>query len=317
VTLADIFYAMHTADISTWKHEHNFSGDTSSAEKRTRIVVALTATMMTVEIIAGYFFNSMALTADGWHMGTHVAAFVLAAVAYSFGRRHAKDERFTFGTGKVGVLGGFTSAIVLSIVALLIAGQSIHRLLAPQVIHFREAIFIAAAGLAINLICAFVLKDKPHHHHHGHADHGHHHHDLNLKAAYLHVLADAFTSVGAMVALSAGYFFGWVWLDAVMGLVGTIVILSWAYMLLRDTGSILLDRVPASSDLPVVIREGIEDGDAKITDLHVWQVGVNKFAAIISVVAHHPKTPAEYRQALKIHEELVHVSVEVQLCHEA
>jgi cation diffusion facilitator family transporter len=308
---------MHTADISTWKHEHNFSGDTSAAEKRTRIVVALTATMMTVEIIAGYFFNSMALTADGWHMGTHVAAFVLAAVAYSFGRRHAQDERFTFGTGKVGVLGGFTSAIVLSIVALVIAGQSIHRLLAPQVIHFREAIFIAMASLAINLICAFVLKDKPHHHH-GHADHGHHHsHDLNLKAAYIHVLADAFTSVGAIVALSAGYFFGWVWLDAVMGLVGTVVILSWAYMLLRDTGSILLDRVPASSDLPVVIREGIEDGDTKITDLHIWQVGVNKFAAIISVVAHHPKTPAEYRQVLKIHEELVHVSVEVQLCHEA
>ena len=307
---------MHTADISTWKHEHNFSGDTSAAEKRTRIVVALTATMMTVEIIAGYFFNSMALTADGWHMGTHVAAFVLASVAYSFGRRHAQDERFTFGTGKVGVLGGFTSAIVLSIVALVIAGQSIHRLLAPQVIQFREAIFIAAASLAINLICAFVLKDKPHHHH-GLADHGHHHdHDLNLKAAYIHVLADAFTSVGAIVALSAGYFFGWVWLDAVMGLVGTVVILSWAYMLLRDTGSILLDRVPASSDLPVVIREGIEDGDAKITDLHIWQVGVNKFAAIISVVAHHPKTPAEYRQALKIHEELVHVSVEVQLCHE-
>jgi cation diffusion facilitator family transporter len=309
---------MHTADISTWKHEHNFSGDTSSAEKRTRIVVALTATMMTVEIIAGYFFNSMALTADGWHMGTHVAAFVLAAVAYSFGRRHAKDERFTFGTGKVGVLGGFTSAIVLSIVALVIAAESIHRLLTPQVIQFREAIFIAAAGLAINLICAWVLKDKPHHHHHGHAHDGHHHnHDLNLKAAYLHVLADAFTSVGAIVALSAGYFFGWVWLDAVMGLVGTVVILSWAYMLLRDTGSILLDRVPASSDLPLVIREGIEDGDAKITDLHVWQVGVNKFAAIISVVAHHPKTPAEYRQVLKIHEELVHVSVEVQLCHEA
>ena len=192
---------MHTTDISIWKHEHNFSGDTSSAEKRTRIVVVLTATMMIVEIIAGYFFNSMALTADGWHMGTHVAAFVLAAVAYSFGRRHAKDERFTFGTGKVGVLGGFTSAIVLSGIALVIAAESIHRLLAPQVIHFREAIFIAAASLAINLICAFVLKDKAHHHHHGHAHDGHHHnHDLNLKAAYLHVLADAFTSVGAIGA---------------------------------------------------------------------------------------------------------------------
>jgi cation diffusion facilitator family transporter len=307
---------MHTTDISIWKHEHNFSGDTSSAEKRTRIVVALTATMMIVEIIAGYFFNSMALTADGWHMGTHVAAFVLAAVAYSYGRRHANDERFTFGTGKVGVLGGFTSAIVLSGIALVIAGESIHRLIAPQVIHFREAIFIAAASLAINLICAFVLKDKPHHHH-GHAHDGHHNdHDLNLKAAYLHVLADAFTSVGAIVALSAGYFLGWVWLDAAMGLVGTIVILSWAYTLLRDTGSILLDRVPASSDLPVVIREGIEDGDSKITDLHIWQVGVNQFAAVISVVAHNPKTPAEYRQALKIHEELVHVNVEVQMCHE-
>jgi len=307
---------MHAADISTWKHEHNFSGDTSSAEKRTRIVLAFTATMMTVEIIAGYFFNSMALTADGWHMGTHVAAFVLAAVAYFFGRCHAKDERFTFGTGKVGVLGGFTSAIVLSIIALAIAGASIHRLFAPQVIHFREAIFIASASLTVNLICAFVLKDKPHHHHHGHAHDGHHHnHDLNLKAAYLHVLADAFTSVGAIVALSAGYFLGWVWLDAGMGLVGTIVILSWAYTLLRDTGSILLDRVPASSDLPVVIREGIEDdGDPKITDLHIWQVGVNKFAAVISVVAHNPKAPEEYRQALKIHEELVHVNVEVQKC---
>jgi cation diffusion facilitator family transporter len=308
---------MHTTDISAWKHEHNFSGDTSSAEKRTRIVVVLTATMMVVEIIAGYFFNSMALTADGWHMGTHVAAFVLAAVAYSFGRRHAKDERFTFGTGKVGVLGGFTSAIILSGIALVIAGESIHRLITPQVIHFREAILIAAASLAINLICAFVLKDKPHHHHHGHAHDGHHHnHDLNLKAAYIHVLADAFTSVGAIVALSAGYFLGWVWLDAAMGLVGTIVILSWAYMLLRDTGSILLDRVPASSDLPVVIREGIEDGDSKITDLHIWQVGVNQFAAVISVVAHNPKTPEEYRQALKIHEELVHVNVEVQKCCE-
>jgi cation diffusion facilitator family transporter len=258
----------------------------------------------------------MALVADGWHMGTHVAAFALAVLAYSFGRRHARDERFTFGTGKVGVLGGFTSAIILSGIALVIAGESIQRLIAPQAIHFREAIFIAAAGLATNLICAFVLKDQPHHHGH---DHGHaHHHDLNLKAAYIHVLADAFTSVGAIVALSAGYFFGWVWLDAAMGLVGTIVILSWAYTLLRDTGSILLDRVPASSDLPVVIREGIEeDGDSKITDLHIWQVGVNQFAAVISVVAHNPKTPAEYRQLLKIHEELVHVNVEVQRCCEA
>ena len=278
------------------------------------MVVVLTAGMMLVEIAAGYFFHSMALLADGWHMGTHVAAFALAALAYSFGRRHAKDARFTFGTGKVGVLGAFTSAIVLSIIALVIAGESIRRFFVPQSIHFREAILIAVVGLVVNLLSALILKDQPHHHHPGHAEGGHSH-DLNLKAAYLHVLADTFTALGAIVALCAGYFLGWIWLDAAMGLAGTVVILSWAYTLLRDTGSILLDRVPASSDLPVVIREGIEnDGDSKITDLHIWQVGVNKFAAVISVVAHHPKTPDEYRQALKIHEELVHVNIEVQKC---
>jgi cation diffusion facilitator family transporter len=308
---------MHTTDISAWKHEHNFTDDTSSAEKRTRRVVVLTGAMMLIEIVAGYFFHSMALMADGWHMGTHVAAFALAAVAYSYGRRHAKDARFTFGTGKVGVLGAFTSAIVLSIIALLIAADSIHRLLVPQTIHFREAIIIAVVGLFVNLLSAFMLKD---HHHHGHdhsQGHSHDHHDLNLKAAYIHVLADTFTALGAVLALTTGYFLGWVWLDPAMGLVGTIVILSWAWTLLRDSGSILLDRVPASSDLPVVIREGIElDGDSKITDLHIWQVGAGKFAAIIGVVAHHPRTPDEYRAALKIHEELVHITLEVHTCDE-
>jgi len=305
---------MHTTDISAWKHEHNFTDDTSSAERRTRRVVVLTAAMMLIEIVAGYFFRSMALLADGWHMGTHVAAFALAAVAYAYGRRHAKDARFTFGTGKVGVLGAFTSAVVLSIIALLIAADSIHRLLVPQTIHFREAIIIAVVGLVVNLLSAFMLKD---HHHHGH-DHSHgDHHDLNLKAAYINVLADTFTALGAVVALTTGYFLGWVWLDPAMGLVGTIVILSWAWTLLRDSGSILLDHVPASSDLPVVIREGIEsDGDSKISDLHIWQVGTGKFAAIIGVVAHHPRTPDEYRAALKIHEELVHVTVEVHTCDE-
>jgi len=307
---------MHTTDISAWKHEHNFTDDTSSAERRTRRVVVLTAAMMLIEIVAGYFFRSMALLADGWHMGTHVAAFALAAVAYAYGRRHAKDARFTFGTGKVGVLGAFTSAVVLSIIALLIAADSIHRLLVPQTIHFREAIIIAIVGLFVNLLSAFMLKDDHHHHHHGHDhSHAHTHHDLNLKAAYIHVLADTFTALGAVFALTAGYFLHWVWLDPAMGLVGTVVILSWAWTLLRDSGSILLDHVPASSDLPVVIREGIEsDGDSKISDLHIWQVGTGKFAAIIGVVAHHPRTPDEYRAALKIHEELVHVTVEVHTC---
>ena len=295
--------------------------DTASAEKRTHKVIVLTVIMMVAEIVAGTIFHSMALLADGWHMSTHVAAFVLTALAYYFGRRHAKNAQFTFGTGKIGVLGGFTSAIVLSGIALLMAAESIHRLFAPATIHFREAIPIAVVGLVVNVVCALILKDDPHHHHHGHShDHAHgtHHHDLNLRAAYLHVLADALTSVLAITALSLGYFFGWAWLDPVMGLVGTVVIVSWAYTLIRDTSSILLDRIPGHTDLPIVIREGIEnDGDSVISDLHIWQVGVGKFAAIIGVVAHHPKTPEEYRAALKIHEELVHVTVEVQMCHEA
>jgi cation diffusion facilitator family transporter len=311
---------MHTTDLSLWKHSHNFTNDTSSAEKRTHKVIALTAFMMVVEIVAGMIFHSMALLADGWHMSTHVIAFILTAVAYYVCRRNARNIRFTFGTGKVNVLGGFTSAIVLSAIALLMAAESIRRLFTPSSIHFREAIPIAVVGLVVNLVSAFILKDDPHHHHHGHShDHTHApgHRDLNLRAAYLHVLADAFTSLLAITALTLGYFFGWVWLDPIMGLVGTVVIISWAYTLLRDTSSILLDRIPADTDLPVVIREGIEeDGDSKITDLHLWQVDAGKFAAIIGVVAHHPKTPAEYRALLKIHEELVHVTIEVQMCHE-
>ncbi len=306
---------MHTTDISPWKHEHNFTADTSSAERRTHIVIALTAVMMVIEIVAGSFFHSMALLADGWHMSTHVTAFALTAGAYYFCRRHAKDARFTFGTGKIGVLGGFTSAIVLSGIALLMAGESIYRLMTPAPIHFQAAIIIASLGLTVNVASAWILKGD-HHHHDGH-DHHHHGEDLNMRAAYLHVLADALTSVLAIIALSAGFFFGWVWLDPVMGLVVTVVIVSWAYTLIRDTSAILLDKIPANTDLPVVIREGIEsNGDSTITDLHIWQVGAGKFAAIIGVVAHHPKTPDEYRRILKIHEELVHVSVEVQTCRE-
>ncbi|HEY2084400.1 MAG TPA: CDF family Co(II)/Ni(II) efflux transporter DmeF, partial [Verrucomicrobiae bacterium] len=199
---------MHTTDISLWKHRHDFAADTSSAEKRTHKVIALTALMMVVEIVTGTIFHSMALLADGWHMSTHVAAFIITAVAYNVCRRNARNVRFTFGTGKVNVLGGFTSAIVLSGIALLMAAESIRRLFAPAAIHFREAIPIAVVGLAVNLVSAFILKDDPHHHHHhGHShDHapGSGHHDLNLRAAYLHVLADAFTSVLAITALTLG-----------------------------------------------------------------------------------------------------------------
>jgi cation diffusion facilitator family transporter len=277
---------------------------------------------MLLEITAGILSHSMALLADGWHMSTHAIAFVIAAIAYHFTRRHAADTRFTFGTGKIGVLGGFSSAIVLSIIALAMAGESVHRLFSPLSIHFNEAIGIAALGLCVNLVCAFLLKDDPHHQHshgHDHGTEGGHGHgdDLNLRAAYVHVLADAFTSVLAISALTSGKFFGWSWLDPVVGIVGSGVVFSWAYTLLRDTGTVLLDVTPESSDLPKVIREGIEsDGDSIVTDLHIWQVSSGKFAAIVSIVAHEPKTCETYRALLREHEELVHVTIETQHCHD-
>ena len=216
-------------------------------------------------------------------------------------------------TGKVGVLGGFTSAVVLSIVALLMAGESVHRLFVPLEIHFNEAIGIACLGLLVNLGCAVLLADR----HHDHGGGSSHREDLNLRAAYLHVLADAFTSVLAITALTGGKFFGWAWLDPVVGIVGSGVVFSWAYTLLRDTSGILLDRTPASSDLPDEIRRAVEsDGDSLVSDLHVWQVGIGKFAAMISVVAHEPKSCDAYRALLRGHDELVHVTIETHLCRE-
>ena len=255
----------------------------------------------------------MALLADGWHMSTHVLAFLITAAAYYFARTQAGNARFSFGTGKIGVLGGFTSAVVLSIVAFLMAGESIHRLFVPLEIHFNEAIGIACVGLLVNLGCAVLLADS--HHESGHGST--HDHDLNLRAAYLHVLADAFTSVLAITALTGGKFFGWAWLDPVVGIVGSGVVFSWAYTLLRDTAGILLDRTPASSDLPDEIRRAVEtDGDSLVTDLHVWQVGIGKYAAMISVVAHEPKSCESYRALLRGHHELVHVTIETQHCRE-
>ncbi len=264
-------------------------------------MIAITGTMMVLEITVGLLSHSMALLADGWHMSTHVTAFLITAAAYYFTKRHASDLRFSFGTGKIGVLGGFASAVVLSVVALLMAGESVHR------------IFVRL-GLVANLGCAILLKDD-----HTHANGHHHHHDrdLNLRAAYLHVLADAFTSVLAIVALTSGKFFGWTWLDPVVGIVGSAVVFSWAYSLLRDTSGILLDRTPTSSDLPGEIRKAIEsDGDSVVTDLHVWQVGAGKFAAIVSLVAHETKSCESYRERLREHEELVHVTIETHTCPE-
>jgi cation diffusion facilitator family transporter len=310
---------MHRADHSRFRHSHDFTRDFSRGERRTRIVIAITGVMMIVEITAGLLSHSMALLADGWHMSTHVTAFLITAIAYHFTRRHASDARFSFGTAKIGVLGGFASAVVLSVVAFLMAGESVHRLFVPLAIHFNEAIGIACIALIVNLVCALLLKED-HHHSHDHAGGHHHHthdHDLNLRAAYLHVLADAFTTVLAIVALTSGKFFGWSWLDPVVGLVGSGVVFSWAYGLLRDTSGILLDRTPVTSDLPEEIRRAVEsDDDSIVTDLHVWQVGAGKFAAIVSIVAHEPKSCEEYREVLREHEELVHITIETQHCRE-
>jgi cation diffusion facilitator family transporter len=308
---------MHRTDHPHFRHSHDFALDSSSAERRTRIVIGIAATMMVIEITAGVAFNSMALLVDGWHMATHVTAFLITALAYYFSRRHAANPLHSFGTAKIGVLGGFASAVVLAVIALLMAGESVHRFFVPLSIHFNEAIGIAVLGLAVNLVCALVLThahDHANSHDHGHR---HQHHDLNLRAAYLHVLADAFTSVTAISALLAGKFFAWTWLDPAVGILGSGVVMSWAYTLIRDTGGILLDRTPASSDLPEEIRRAIEtDGDSIVTDLHVWQVGVGKFAAIVSIVAHEPRTSDQYRELLRGHEELVHVTIETQHCRE-
>jgi cation diffusion facilitator family transporter len=303
---------MHRTDHSQFRKAHDFVPDFSHAERRTRIVIGITAAMMVVEIAAGLMSHSMALLADGWHMSTHVIAFLITAVAYYLARRHAANARFSFGTGKIGVLGGFTSAVVLAIVAFLMAGESVHRLFTPLTIHFNEAIAIACIGLLVNLGCAVLLGD-----HDQKTGGSAHRRDLNLRAAYLHVLADAFTSVLAILALTGGKFFGWAWLDPVVGIVGSGVVFSWAYSLLRDTSGILLDRTPPSSDLPDEIRRAVEsDGDSLVTDLHVWQVGIGKFAAMISVVAHQPKSSDSYRELLREHDELVHVTIETQHCRE-
>lgn len=313
----------HTHRTLPAQHEHIFLGEAHARnEKRTWIVIAVTATMMVIEIIAGNIYGSMALVADGWHMSTHAAAMLIAALAYFYARRHAHNPRFTFGTGKLGDLAGFTSAIVLAMIALLIAWESFMRLRAPVSINFREAILIAVIGLAVNLVCAWLLKDD-HHHHHGHShghdhDHGHHHHhdeggkDQNLRAAYLHVLADAFTSVLAILALTLGSLYGWSWLDPAMGIVGSLVIANWSWSLIRDTGATLLDYVPEDEDLPEEIREIVTREGAEIVDLHVWQLGPGHHGAILSLLADHPKAPSYYREKLAAIHDLSHVTVEVE-----
>ncbi len=307
--------------VERWRHGHDFNLDTQEGERRTRLVVILTACMMVVEIAAGYLFGSMALLADGWHMGTHVAALSIAVFAYRYARRHADNPRFSFGTGKVTALGGFASAVALAVVAMMMGLESVGRLVAPETIRFDEAIVVAVIGLVVNLVSAWLLQGGDAGHHHGGHDHhhdhtAHHHHDHNLRAAYLHVLADALTSVLAIVALVAGKLLGWVWMDAFMGLVGAALITRWAYGLVGETSGVLLDSSPSEDTLSRIRRALEADADNQVTDLHVWRLGPRDLGAIVSLVTHHPREPEHYKALLAHLPELGHVTVEVNRCRD-
>lgn len=318
-------------------HNHSFLGqDHERNERRVWTVILLTAAMMVAEIAAGSWFGSMALTADGWHMATHAGAMLISALAYLYARRQSGNSRFTFGTGKFGDLAGFASAIVLGVAAVMIAWESLLRFFSPVTIDFNQAIAVAVLGLVVNLVSAWLLKDDHHHahdhghsHHHthghdhgSHAHHGHHAHhgehahgsghgsrDNNLRSAYLHVLADALTSVLAIVALLLGKWNGWTFLDPVMGIVGGVVIARWSLGLLRSTGAVLVDAVPPN--LSAQIRNTVEGGDDRITDLHVWQVGPGHHAAIVAISSASPRAPAFYRQKLAAISGLSHVTIEI------
>ena len=334
-------------DLTGWQHDHAYDPGNRGAEKRTWLVVGITAVTMVVEIVAGLMTGSMALLADGWHMSTHVLALSIAGVAYWLARRWSRDDRFAFGTWKIEVLGAFSSALLLGVVAVAMVVESAVRLVQPESINFVPALWVAGTGLVVNLASALVLGHGHEHgghghddhghaqHDHGHHDHDHHEHghdgphhdhaheqqprvhhgeDLNLKSAYVHVLADAFTSVLAIAALAAGLWLGWSWMDPLMGIVGAGVILWWAKGLIADSARVLLDR---EMDSPVVqeIRKAIEsDGDAEIADLHVWRVGRASHAAVVTVVAEKPLPPDAYRSRLATISSLMHVSVEVNRC---
>jgi len=323
---------MHSHSLDQWTHDHVFLGESHERnERRTWFVVALTVVMMIGEIVAGSWFGSMALYADGWHMGTHAAALGIAGAAYLFARRHAGNARFSFGTGKFGDLAAYSSALILGMIALQIAYECVLRLMAPVTIAYGEAIVVATLGLCVNLLSAFLLRDSHDHHHHGHGhahdhdyddhhhDHDHHDHhhghsrDNNFRAAYLHVVADAATSVLAIAALAVAKYSGWVWVDPAVGLVGSVVIASWAYQLVRDAGSVLLD-VSADNNLDGIIRARLETRGDRVTDLHLWQLGPGHRAAVISLVSDHPLPPSRYKRRLRGLRGLSHVTIEVETC---
>ena len=313
--------AIQPQDLSRWTHGHVFDAGSRAAEHGTRVVTWITIVMMIIEIAAGWWFNSMALLADGWHMSSHAVAIGLSTLAYTMARRHARDPRFAFGTWKIEILGGFASAIFLLGVAAMMLVGSAERLVSLQPIRYKEAVAIATLGLVVNVVCALILgRAGEHDHGHDH-DHGHargHGGDLNLKSAYVHVIADAATSVLAIAALLGGWLYGWSWLDPLMGIVGAVVVAAWAKGLIAATGKVLLDR---EMDHPVVgeIRQAVETdaggASARIADLHVWRVGKQVYSCAMTVVTDDRTLTADaVRQRLSAHEEIVHSTIEVHCC---
>lgn len=309
---------MHIHKLEQWQHGHNFFVHREQNEKNTQKVMGLTAVTMVIEIVAGVAFGSMALLADGWHMGTHVAAFLITLFAYSYSRKNANNPDFTFGPGKINVLGGFASAVALAVVALIMAVESVGRFFSPVEIHYGQSILVAVVGLVVNVVSAFLLHGSHgHDHHHGHS-HGHenHHEDHNLKAAYFHVLADALTSVLAIVALLFGSLFGWWALDPAMGIVGALVITRWAWGLLKESSAILLDA-GVKREVREEIKDVVEaDADNRVTDIHVWKVGPHHLAALLTLVTHYPRSSGEYKKLLAGFEQLKHITIEVIKCEE-
>ena len=313
---------MHTDNLSRWTHEHRFDSGNEAGERGTRLVLWITVAAMGIEIAAGLWFNSMALLADGWHMSSHALAIGLSAFAYATARRYARDPRFAFGTWKLEILGGFASAIVLLGVAALMLFGSVERLLTPQMVRYQEAMAVALLGLLVNLLCAKILG-KAHHHAHApheahHDHHEHDHHDLNLRSAYFHVVADAATSVLAIVALAGGWFYGWAWLDPAMGIVGAVLVAVWAKGLIVQTSKVLLDREmdhAVVDEIRTVLEPADDPAHTRITDLHVWRVGKRGYSLAVILVTHDNRlTPHAVRQRLAVHEEIVHSTIEIHLC---
>ena len=310
---------MHENKLKFWQHSHSFGQDIKRpGEARTLIVIALTSAMMIVEIGAGLVFGSMALLADGLHMASHTAALSINAFAYIYARRQAHNERYSFGTGKVNTLGGFTGAVLLAGFAVFMAWESITRLISPVEIAFNQAIFVASLGLIVNGISVMILRHKPHPAHGANEeeDHSHSHshsHDHNLLAAYLHVLADALISLLAIFALLGAKYLGLIWADPAMGVVGSILVARWSLGLIRNTAQILLDR-EAPANISASVRDCIESqDDNRIVDLHIWAVGPNIYSVILAVVAHHPRRPDYYKALIPKNLHIVHATVEVHL----